>query len=257
LNPRHQRDHRISRPRRPTAAPSASTLFDSTKRANVWTSGGPISRFDQTTKEFSHYNTPGTYGNVVGQNGDEWFTVFHNDGPIVRISKDGQLSKIRSPHKTASPSASRSIPTAPSGLPNESATKSATSTPRQELSRNSISPAPAASPYAIGIDRNHMTRYSSHEQDVLGRLDPKTGEVTEYPFPQSEILHARILHGRSRDVFGSPPPPTTRSATFTSPTQPKSPANSRRLNLEASDWSLKACATPGDGGGCPTLAEAE
>ena len=32
-----------------------------------------------------------------------------------------------------------------------------------------------------------MIWYSSHEQDTLGRLDPKTGEVTEYPYPHSEI----------------------------------------------------------------------
>ena len=48
-------------------------------------------------------------------------------------------------------------------------------------------PGPEASPYAIGIDRNHMIWYSSHEQDTLGRLNPKTGEVIEYPYPHSEI----------------------------------------------------------------------
>jgi hypothetical protein len=32
-----------------------------------------------------------------------------------------------------------------------------------------------------------MIWYSSHEQDTLGRLDPKTGEVIEYPYPHSEI----------------------------------------------------------------------
>ena len=32
-----------------------------------------------------------------------------------------------------------------------------------------------------------MIWYSSHEQDTLGRLDPRTGEVTEYPYPHSEI----------------------------------------------------------------------
>ncbi len=32
-----------------------------------------------------------------------------------------------------------------------------------------------------------MVWYASHEQDTLNRLDPNTGEVTEYPFPQSEI----------------------------------------------------------------------
>ena len=54
-------------------------------------------------------------------------------------------------------------------------------------------PGPEASPYAIGIDRDHMIWYSSHEQDTLGRLDPKTGEVTEYPYPHSEISMREFL----------------------------------------------------------------
>jgi streptogramin lyase len=32
-----------------------------------------------------------------------------------------------------------------------------------------------------------MIWYSSHEQDTLNRLDPKTGDVIEYPYPRSEV----------------------------------------------------------------------
>jgi virginiamycin B lyase len=153
---------------------------------NVWTSGGPISRFDQTTKEFSHYNTPGTYGNVVGQNGDEWFTVFHNDGPIVRISKDGQLSKF-DPPTNGKPQRLQIDSDGTVWFTERVGNKIGHLDPKTGTFKEFDLPGPAASPYAIGIDRNHMIWYSSHEQDVLGRLDPKTGEVTEYPFPQSEI----------------------------------------------------------------------
>ena len=48
-------------------------------------------------------------------------------------------------------------------------------------------PGPQASPYAIYIDKEHMIWYSSHEQDTLNRLDPKTGDVIEYPYPHSEV----------------------------------------------------------------------
>ena len=37
--------------------------------------------------------------NVVGHNGDQWFTSFRDDGPIGRISKDGVLSKFYPPTK--------------------------------------------------------------------------------------------------------------------------------------------------------------
>ena len=67
-------------------------------KGRIWTSGGPtISMFDPLTKEFSHFDVPATYGNVVGQNGDEWFTSFRDDGPIARVTKDGVLSKFNPP----------------------------------------------------------------------------------------------------------------------------------------------------------------
>lgn len=153
---------------------------------NVWVSGGPISRFDQKTKEFSHYNTPGTYGNVLGQNGDEWFTVFRDDGPIVRISKDGQLSKFYPPTK-GKPQRLQVDSDGIVWFSERVGGKIGRFDPKTETFREFRLPGPSPSPYAIGIDRNHMIWYSSHEQDVLGRLDPATGEVVEYPFPQSEI----------------------------------------------------------------------
>ena len=65
-------------------------------------------------------------------------------------------------------------------------------------------PGPEASPYAIGIDRNHMIWYSSHEQDTLGRLDPKTGEVIEYPYPHSEIsMREFFLDSQGRMWYAS------------------------------------------------------
>ena len=153
---------------------------------NVWTSGGPISRFDQKTKEFSHYNTPGTYGNIVGQNGEEWFTVFRNDGPIVRISKDGQLTKF-DPPTHGKPQRLQQDSDGSIWFTERVGNKIGHLDPATGTIKEFDLPGPAASPYAIGIDRNHMIWYSSHEQDTVGRLDPQSGEVTEYPFPQSEI----------------------------------------------------------------------
>ena len=65
-------------------------------------------------------------------------------------------------------------------------------------------PGPEASPYAIGIDRNAMVWYSSHEQDTVGRLDPKTGEVIEYPYPHSEVsMREFYLDSKGRMWYAS------------------------------------------------------
>jgi virginiamycin B lyase len=39
----------------------------------------------------------------------------------------------------------------------------------------------------MGIDADGYIWYDSHRQDTLGRVDPKTGKVTEYPFPHPEL----------------------------------------------------------------------
>ena len=64
----------------------------------VWSSGGrAISMLDPTTKQWPHFDLAGTYGNVIGHNGDEWFTASSSAGPIGRVSKDRKLSKFQPP----------------------------------------------------------------------------------------------------------------------------------------------------------------
>jgi streptogramin lyase len=43
------------------------------------------------------------------------------------------------------------------------------------------------------MDRNKMIWYASHEQDTIGRFDPKTGEVIECPNPHSEMSMREFL----------------------------------------------------------------
>src|SRR5437879_4430136 len=70
------------------------------EQGRVWTSGGPaISMFDPMTKKSAHFDVGNTYGNVVGNDGDEWFTSFVFPGPIARVAKDGKLSKFYPPTK--------------------------------------------------------------------------------------------------------------------------------------------------------------
>lgn len=157
------------------------------EKGRVWSSGGPaISMFDPLTKEFTHFDVPATYGNVVGQNGDEWFTSFRDDGPIARVTKDGTLSKFYPPTK-GKPQRLQVDSDGTIWFSERVGNKIGHFDPKTGTFKEFDLPGPSASPYAIGIDRNQMVWYSSHEQDTLNRLDPRTGDVIEYPFPHAEI----------------------------------------------------------------------
>jgi len=174
------------------------------EKGRVWTSGGPaISMFDPLTKEFSHFDLAATYGNVVGQNGDEWFTSFRDDGPIGRVTKDGVLSKFYPPTK-GKPQRLQVDSDGTVWFSERVGNKIGHFDPKTESFKEFDLPGPSASPYAIGIDRNRMIWYSSHEQDTLNRLDPKTGEVIEYPFPHAEIsMREFFVDSQGRMWYGS------------------------------------------------------
>ena len=172
---------------------------------NVWTSGGRvIARFDVATKKFTHFDVAGTYGNVVGKNGEQWFTVFRDDGPIVRITKNGVVSKFSPPTK-GRPQRLQLDSDGVVWFTERSGAKIGRFDPKTETFKEFPLPGPSPSPYALGIDRNQMIWYASHEQDMLNRLDPKTGEVTEYPFPHSEAsIRELFLDSQGRMWYASP-----------------------------------------------------
>jgi virginiamycin B lyase len=165
----------------------------------VWASGGPaISMFDPATEKFTHFDLGNTYGNVVGHDGDQWFTSFRDDGPIGRVSKDGVLSTFQPPTK-GKPQRLQVDADGIVWFTERRGGKIGRLDPKSSEIKEFQLPGPEPSPYAIGIDRDRMIWYSSHEQDTLGRLDPKTGEVTEYPYPHSEISMREFFldsHGR-------------------------------------------------------------
>src|SRR5215472_3072516 len=170
----------------------------------VWTSGGPaISMFDPKYEKFEHFDLAGTYGNAVGQNGDQWFTSFVVDGPIARVTKDGVLSKFYPPTK-GKPQRLQVDADGIVWFTERRGGKIGRFDPKTETFKEFQLPGPEPSPYAIGIDRNHMIWHSSHEQDTLGRLDPRGGEVTEYPFPHSEIsMREFFLDSQGRMWYAS------------------------------------------------------
>jgi streptogramin lyase len=170
----------------------------------VWVSGGPaISAFDPKTETFKHFDLGGTYGNVPGLNGDQWFTSFRDDGPIGRVTKDGVLSKFYPPTQ-GKPQRLQVDAEGIVWFSERRGNKIGRLDPKTETFKEFPLPGPEASPYAIGIDRNRMIWYSAHEQDTLNRLDPRTGEVTEYPYPHSEIsMREFFLDSQGRMWYAS------------------------------------------------------
>lgn len=153
----------------------------------AWSSGGrAISMLDYHTKQWAHFDLGGTYGNVAGHNGDEWFTSFRDNGPIGRVSKDLKLSKFQPP-TDGKPQRLEVDENNIVWFTERTGNKIGRFDPETEAFKEYNLPGPNPSPYAIYIDKQHMIWYSSHEQDTLNRLDPNTGQVIEYPYPHSEV----------------------------------------------------------------------
>jgi virginiamycin B lyase len=58
----------------------------------------------------------------------------------------------------------------------------------------------------MGIDADGYVWYDSHRQDTIGRLDPKTGNVIEYPVPHSEIaMREFFCDSQGRMWYGTNP----------------------------------------------------
>jgi streptogramin lyase len=167
----------------------------------VWASGGPvITMYDPKTQAFTHYDVPQTYANVVGRNGDMWFTSFRADGVIARVSKDGVLSKFQPP-TNGKPQRLDLDPDGNVWFTERQGNKIGLLDVKTETFREYALPGPEASPYAITVDKDRMIWYSSHEQDTINRLDPKSGEVMEYPYPHAEISMREFFRDKKGRVW--------------------------------------------------------
>jgi streptogramin lyase len=66
-------------------------------------------------------------------------------------------------------------------------------------------PGPAATPYALIVGKDNGIWYASTDQDLIGRLDPNTGKVVEYPFPHSEaMMREFFLDAQGHIWFATP-----------------------------------------------------
>jgi virginiamycin B lyase len=73
--------------------------------------------------------------------------------------------------------------------------------PKTQVFQEFQLPGPDPSPYGMGIGTDGQIWYDSHDMDTINRLDPKTGKVTEYPFPHSEITMREFFRDSQRRMW--------------------------------------------------------
>jgi streptogramin lyase len=172
----------------------------------VWSTGG-MTKFDPKTKEFTHIaEIPNVYGLAEAKDGTLWFAENIKDGHIGKI--DPKTYKVTKyfPPSTQQP---RRIQVAADGMvwfAGLQRGKIAKFDPASEKFTEFALPGPHASPYALGITNDYQVGYSSEHQDVVGRLDPESAKVVEYPIPFSDNgMRDFFKDAQGRLWFGSPP----------------------------------------------------
>ena len=172
----------------------------------VWASGTPFSKFDPKTGKFTDIPVPAnTYGVEKDKYDNIWFDGFTPDGKLFKV--DGETGKSpaisllqRACHVAFSPIRMESY-----GSASFARGRLAVSILRRR--RQGIHVAGSRSdPVRARHRQEPLLWYSSEQMDIVGRLDPKTGEVIEYPFPQSEnALREFLPDEQGRMWFGSAP----------------------------------------------------
>ena len=123
---------------------------------------------------------------ALNKDGNEvWFDGFVPEGKIYRIDAlTGKITGSWQPPTHGLPAAFRLRTTASSGSTNSKAGIGRFDPKTETFKEFQL---PGGHPlYALGIDRDNMVWYSSEDMDEVGRLDPNTGKITEYPFPHME-----------------------------------------------------------------------
>lgn len=190
---------------------------------NVWSSGGPLSKFDPTTGTFRHFPETSPYGITLAKDDTLWFAEFNAKGKIGKVDPEtGKVTKYTVPTPRAYP---RRLQVAPDGavwfaefginssgglryddpVMGGGGGKIARFDPKTETFKEYQLPGPSPSPYAFDMDKNGRLWYANMHQDLVGCLDPATGKVVEYPFPYSENTMREFFHDDQGRVWWASP----------------------------------------------------
>lgn len=174
---------------------------------DVWSTGGPVSKFDPKTRQFTDIKEiPSAYGIALAQDGTVWFAEFTPDGKIGKIDpKTLKVTKYTVPTPNARP---RRIQVDTDGtiwFCEFEGGKLGHFDPKTETFKEYPLPGAEPTPYAMNLDREHNVWFSSEHMDYIGRLDPSSGKVTQYPFDHSEnTMREFFLDEQGRMWYGTP-----------------------------------------------------
>jgi virginiamycin B lyase len=175
-------------------------------KGNLWSSGSPLSKYDQETGKFTHFmEVPSSYGITFDKDGNVWFCVLKKDGKIGRI--DAKTEKVTqwSPPTQGTPQRLAIDSQGIVWFGERTGNKIGRFDPKTETFKEYPLPGPSASPYAIIVGKDNGIWYASTDQDLIGRLDPNTGKIVEYPFPHSEaMMREFFLDAQGRIWFATP-----------------------------------------------------
>ncbi len=165
----------------------------------VFVSGEPPARLDPATGQFTPI--PGTAANTYDVYGDPananvWFTDIVN-GPLTEVNpKTLKIVMNYSPPTDPQTFRSHRIAISPEGvlwltcrvpMPGADTTRVCRLNPKTKAFKEYTPIGPDKHDYAIGLDQAGNVWYSMTFMDQIQRLDPRTGDMTQYPFPFPEI----------------------------------------------------------------------
>jgi virginiamycin B lyase len=175
-------------------------------KGNLWSSGSPVSKFDQETGKYTHFmDAPSSYGITFDKDGNVWFCVLKKDGKIGRIDAKTEKLTQWSPPTQGTPQRLALDSDGIVWFGERTGNKIGRFDPKTETFKEYPLPGPAATPYALIVGKDNGIWYASTDQDLIGRLDPNTGKVVEYPFPHSEaMMREFFLDAQGHIWFATP-----------------------------------------------------
>ena len=173
----------------------------------VWATGGPMTKFDPKTGEFTKVNDiPSVYGIANDRFGKVWFAEYTPTGVIgYTDSKTLEVKRFSPPTKNARARRIQALEDGSVWFAEFAAGKIGRFDSKTEGFQEWQLPGPMPTPYAFNIDAKGMAWYSSESQDVIGRLDPATGKVVEFPLPYAEnTMREFFIDSKGRMWYGTP-----------------------------------------------------
>ncbi|HVB33088.1 MAG TPA: carboxypeptidase regulatory-like domain-containing protein [Patescibacteria group bacterium] len=167
----------------------------------VFTSGQPPYRLNPRTGKFTlipgmgKINTYDVYGDPV--NGNVWFTNIYDNMPLYEVNPK-TLKVVMKFHPPTDPEDFRShrIAVSRKGIVwltcrnpkfSQNTERVCSVNPKTKAFHQYTPLGPDKHDYAIGVDGSGNVWYSLTFMDQIQRLDPKTGNMTQYPFPYGGI----------------------------------------------------------------------